>query len=119
MATPVYAVDLDGTLAKYDVWRGSDHVGDPIPLMVDKVKGWLDKGIEVKIFTARAANPENIPAIKRWLKRVGLPGLEITNVKDPSITKVYDDRAVRVKKNTGQTIGEQLIDDYLRRIQEA
>jgi len=24
-------VDLDGTLAMYDGWRGSDHIGDPVP----------------------------------------------------------------------------------------
>ncbi len=25
-----YAVDLDGTLAFYDEWRGADHIGAPI-----------------------------------------------------------------------------------------
>lgn len=29
-------VDLDGTLAKYDQWRGVQHIGDPVPLMVDR-----------------------------------------------------------------------------------
>ena len=26
-----FAVDLDGTLAHYDKWRGIDHIGKPIP----------------------------------------------------------------------------------------
>jgi len=46
-------VDLDGTLAKYDKWIGVHHIGDPIPLMVDRVKEWLRQGITVKVFTAR------------------------------------------------------------------
>ena len=33
------AVDLDGTLARYDGWKGIDHIGDPIPLMVSRVMG--------------------------------------------------------------------------------
>jgi len=32
-------VDLDGTLAKYGEWRGVEHIGEPIPPMVDRVKG--------------------------------------------------------------------------------
>lgn len=31
-------VDLDGTLAHYDRWRGIDHVGDPVPAMMNRVK---------------------------------------------------------------------------------
>lgn len=39
-----YAVDLDGTLAHYDHWRGNDHVGEPIPRMLARVKQWLAEG---------------------------------------------------------------------------
>ena len=28
--------DLDGTLAKYDGWKGWQHIGDPIPKMVER-----------------------------------------------------------------------------------
>ena len=31
-------VDLDGTLAEYHGWKGSEHIGPPIPLMVERVK---------------------------------------------------------------------------------
>ena len=31
-------VDLDGTLAMYDQWAGAGHIGEPIPLMVERVK---------------------------------------------------------------------------------
>lgn len=46
-------VDLDGTLAYYDGWKGEHHIGDPIPEMLDRVKGWLEQGYEVRIVTAR------------------------------------------------------------------
>ena len=32
------AVDLDGTLAYYDVWRGEEHIGSPISDMFFRVK---------------------------------------------------------------------------------
>lgn len=37
-------VDLDGTLAHYDGWKGADHIGEPIPAMVERVKQWLSEG---------------------------------------------------------------------------
>jgi len=48
-------VDLDGTLAYYDEWRGLYHIGEPIPAMVDRVKRWLAEGRDVRIFTARVS----------------------------------------------------------------
>ena len=52
-------VDLDGTLAYYDQWRGALHIGEPIPVMLERVKRWLDEGKDVRIFTARV-NREGI-----------------------------------------------------------
>ncbi len=49
-------VDLDGTLAQYDGWKGPDNIGDPIPLMVGRVKEWLEAGHEVRVFTARVSH---------------------------------------------------------------
>jgi hypothetical protein len=46
-------VDLDGTLAKYDGWKGPEHIGEPVPAMVARVKAWLKARREVRIFTAR------------------------------------------------------------------
>ena len=50
-------VDLDGTLAHYDEFRGDDYVGEPIEPMVERVKQWLDEGKDVRIFTARKPHP--------------------------------------------------------------
>lgn len=99
-------VDLDGTLAHYDEWRGVDHVGEPLMPMVEQVKIWLDEGYEVRVFTARCAGPEDCkPAIEAWcLKHIGRV-LPITNVKDFGLVALFDDRAMRVEFNTGRILG--------------
>ena len=48
---PWIGVDLDGTLAQWGEWKGWNHINDPVPEMVKKVKEWLAKGITVKVFT--------------------------------------------------------------------
>jgi hypothetical protein len=99
-------VDLDGTLAYYDHWRGSDHIGKPIPLMVRRVKNLLERGYTVKIFTARAyqARQEEIDLIKAWcLKHIGQE-LEVTCIKDKGMIQLFDDRAVQIVPNTGKIV---------------
>jgi hypothetical protein len=99
---PWIGVDLDGTLATGAVWRGFDHIGPPVPLMLARVRHWLEQGLTVKIFTARATRPEAIEPIKLWLAEQGLPDLEITNAKDFDMIECWDDRAVQVVQNTGR-----------------
>lgn len=94
-------VDLDGTLARYDGWKGPDHIGEPVPIMMQRVKTWLRRGKTIKIFTARASVSEQIPPVKAWLKKHGLPDLEVTNTKDFDMEELWDDHAVRVSTNTG------------------
>lgn len=101
-------VDLDGTLAHYDGW-GDGSIGEPIPLMMERVKKWIDNGVEVKIFTARASRDEEIHKVKAWLQQHGLPDLEVTNVKDFKMIELWDDRAVQVYPNTGEALQEAMI----------
>lgn len=101
-------VDLDGTLAHYDGWKGPDGIGEPILPMIGRVRDWLIQGREVRIFTARASSPEMVPAVKAWLKKHELPDLEVTNVKDFAMIALYDDRAVQVEMNTGKILGKEL-----------
>lgn len=95
-------VDLDGTLAFYDSWKGMDHIGDPVPGMYFRVKKWIAEGKEVKIFTARASVPEAIPPIEKWCMKHFGKKLEVTNVKDFSMIELWDDRAIRVATNKGE-----------------
>jgi hypothetical protein len=106
-------VDLDGTLAQYDKWRGETYIGAPIPLMVERVRKWLAEGQDVRIFTARVAEAENnldgtlhdaaivILAIEEWCEKHIGQILPITNKKDFSMIQLWDDRAVQVITNTG------------------
>lgn len=126
------AVDLDGTLAIHmgkDSWKGYDHIGEPIPAMITKVKTYLQHGITVKIFTARHAMHNTIvdaegnamsleeiegqrtkhpvsyidavTPIKAWCKEHIGQELEVTSVKDPGCVLILDDRALQVERNTG------------------
>lgn len=106
-------VDLDGTLAEYDRWRGVDHIGEPVPLMLDRVKGWVAAGREVRIFTARVGGPpeealEALPVIRDWLVKHLGHALQVTCTKDYGMVELWDDRAVQVIPNTGRTIADEL-----------
>jgi len=97
-------VDLDGTLAHYDGWKGPEHIGEPVPIMMARVKTWLAQGRRVKIMTARASDPAQVVHVKKWLvKHVGIE-LEVTNVKDFQMVELWDDRAVQVIPNTGRRV---------------
>lgn len=109
-------VDLDGTLAQYDGWKGAENIGEPIPLMVARVKEWLVKGHEVRIFTARVSHDgtdERLAdatcahlAIIAWCNtHIGVQ-LPVTNIKDYAMIELWDDRAVQVEENTGIVIGK-------------
>lgn len=99
-------VDLDGTLAHYEGFGDGKSIGEPIPLMLERVKSWLKNNKKVKIMTARVARGSKTQEriIKEWcLKHVGCE-LEITCCKDFAMIELWDDRAIRVKKNTGEII---------------
>jgi len=104
-------VDLDGTLAVYDGWKGPEHVGEPVPAMVERVKAWIEEGQEVRIFTARVSHdgtPQRVAdakyarsAVVRWcLKHLGRE-LPVTNIKDYAMVLLWDDRCIQVVPNTG------------------
>ena len=127
-------VDLDATIAYYDSWRGAEHIGEPIPDMLFRVKKWIAEGREVRILTARAFPYLLVPvgvhvsdcaimtgveipkervlesagavrAIRDWCKKHLGQHLTITCVKDYSMIELWDDRAVQVEPNTGVVLG--------------
>ena len=97
-------VDLDGTLAHYDRWRGMEHIGAPVVPMLLRVRQWLADGRSVRIMTARVSGPDHTSArsaIESWcLKHLGVV-LPVTNAKDFDMLELWDDRAVQVYPNTG------------------
>ncbi len=96
-------VDFDGTLATYDHFRGDDHVGNPVEPMVRLVRKYLHDGVEVRLFTARKPHP----VLRKWMKEHLGQVLPITNVKDPGMIAMYDDRAINVQRNTGKLSGAE------------
>ena len=100
-------VDLDGTLAHYDGWKGIDHVGAPIEPMVSMVRQWLYEGKDVRIFTARVSEGvKALPVIQEFCLKQFSKILPVTNVKDFGMIVLFDDRCVTVEKNTGKILLE-------------
>lgn len=102
--------DLDGTLARYDGWKGVGHIGEPIAPMITRLKALHEKGVQVKIVTARVADPEQrevaLARIKKWLEtNIGLD-LEVTHEKDACLIVLFDDRVEQVMPNTGRLVSE-------------
>lgn len=100
-------VDLDGTLARYDEWRGIEHVGEPVERMAFRVRKWLSDGVDVRIFTARVSgNAEDAELaaapVRAWcVEHFGVE-LPITCRKDFAMIELYDDRCVQIEPNTGR-----------------
>lgn len=106
-------VDLDGTLAMY---TGQIYdVGEPIPLMVARVKQMIAAGKDVRIMTARVGGGKGkfdfggtdefittqVALIENWCLRNLGKVLPITASKDFKMVELYDDLARRVIYNTG------------------
>ena len=112
-----WGVDLDGTLAEYGGWKGKENIGRPLMPMVEKIKEWLVKEREVKIFTARVSSimhspkeiEEETTRIQNWLEsECGLPRLKVTAEKDYMTIEIWDDRCVQVEFNTGKRKHEEI-----------
>ncbi len=68
-------VDLDGVLAKYDQWRGVNHIGNPIPGAKKFLKDLKGYNCKIIIFTTRCSSKFNMhlgpvtlrKKVKLWL----------------------------------------------------
>ncbi len=101
-------VDFDGTISRDDAeghFLPPYPLGKPIPEMISMVKSLLDAGVTVKIFSARACEPESIPHLQDWAEQHGLGRLDVTNSKDFDLIRFYDDRAIQVVPNRGKSMG--------------
>lgn len=100
------AVDLDGVLAKYDGWKGVEHIGDPILGAVDFCNKLAEK-YNVVVHTSRCnpvagdrnGGPEEAARLKQlvvdWLDRHGFKYNDVYTGVGKIIASAYvDDRAV-------------------------
>jgi len=113
MFRPLLTIDFDGVLNSYKSgWEGVDVINDPpnenaINFLLAVLPAYNaetgqitdDKGLSVAIFSSRCRDESGVMAIKRWLKRWGLPDyyidhgiLRFTAVKEAGFLHI-DDRA--------------------------
>ena len=113
--------DLDGTLAKYDGWKGWQYIGDPVEKMVGKAKDYINRGLTVKILTARCSKvslarseitfDQMTAVIQDWTeKHIGMR-LEVVTEKDCDMLHFFDDSCVQVEPSTGNIIGSEIMVD--------
>ena len=105
MAKRIIAVDLDGTLAYYDGWKGIEHIGPVIPEVANAMERAQKEGADVWIFTARVSDPNDSEQagkyVRDWLIKNNFQFEGITAVKHKFFSEFWDDRAIQVIKNEG------------------
>ena len=110
MAKRIIAVDLDGTLAYYDGWKGIEHIGPVIPEVANAMKRAQKEGADVWIFTARVSDPSDAEQagkyVHDWLIKNNIKFEGITAVKHKFFSEFWDDRAIQVIKNQGVFVME-------------
>jgi hypothetical protein len=92
--------DLDGTLSRTDNpghFEPPYPIGEPIAEMLMVARALMEAGVHVKIFTARACEPANVPVVKKWAVKHGLGDVQVTHQKDYDLIRFYDDRAIQIR----------------------
>ena len=125
-------VDMDGTMFEYWGWTKWNSFGKPIPAMVERVLGWIAEGKDVRIFTARMPLPQD-EMVEQTCYKTGekFNGVMMKKAiadhceasfghrlraqcyKDLHTIEIWDDRAVGVVANTGQTLGDAAVAEFV------
>ena len=109
---PRVCLDLDGVLARYDKWRGVDHIGDPIPGALEFAKQ-LAKIAEIVIFSSRCAQdiaegsritPGQLRIhVIEWLEKHRFPFTDVyIGQGKPRAAAFIDDRGVSCSPQTNK-----------------
>jgi hypothetical protein len=85
---PVLRVDVDGTLAEYEGWKGEGHFGEPRHGAREGMEALKKLGYQLIIWTARS----NLGAVAHWLKSNHIPFDKVEH--KPHAIKYIDDRAI-------------------------
>jgi hypothetical protein len=106
-------IDLDGTIAYYDDWKGESNIGDPIPGVVEATKELKGNGWKIIIYTTRS----NRKIVRSYLKKNNISFDFINeNPEQPENAvggKLYadiylDDRAIQFNGDWSVTVKEIL-----------
>ena len=111
----IIAVDLDGTLAHYDSWKGIDHIGPVVPEVANAMELAQREGADIWIFTSRVSDPADAEqagkVVHNWLVKNNFQFEGITAVKHKFFTEFWDDRAVQVIRNSGMFVLNEHTDE--------
>ncbi|MGD9563607.1 MAG: hypothetical protein AB7F88_01850 [Pyrinomonadaceae bacterium] len=113
---PRVCVDLDGVLAKYESWQGSDVIGPPLPGAVEFAKS-LARFADIVVFTSRCSPDQGgvsetkrvSPAklrlrIVEWLEEFKIPYADVyIGQGKPRAAAFIDDRAVACRPQDDPT----------------
>lgn len=99
----ILAVDLDGTLATFDHWRGYNHIGKPIKKIIALVRKAAKEGAYIIIFTCRTTTADNEPyllslnVVAKWLTKNKVPFDKIWAGSGKPFANFYiDDSALNI-----------------------
>lgn len=97
MVKPIY-VDFDGVIHRYDSkYTRIDDIRDgPVEGAIEWLNALLaDKRFSVHLFTTRNDRPEGTAAVKRWMEKHGVKGIEKIHFVEekPNYYLLIDDRA--------------------------
>ena len=122
--------DLDGTIAQYTGYKGWQHIGEPIPSMINFIKKLRSMGIPCKILTSRAAAESRAvdgltfeqveQVVQDWTEKYIGERLPVVSEKGCSMIVLFDDSVVQINKNTGcATAGAKGLEPFVERIVKA
>jgi len=118
----VLAVDLDGTLCRYDGWVSARHFGEPLKANIDVLRTLKGFGVEILIHTCRMNGQwegedydESYRLLKRWLDENNVPYDRICTQSDgkPFAHVYWGDNYVGIEPNKDSPI---LADAVFRQI---
>jgi len=118
---PRICLDLDGVLAKYEGWKGPEHIGPPLPGALDFA--WsLAQFADIVIFTSRCSqdpgdengsrpDPGKVRIkIIDWLEKYKFPYTDVyVGQGKPRAAAFIDDRAVRCSPQTDKHAFEKAL----------
>lgn len=111
---PIEAVDFDKTLAEHHGEFIPTKTGQPIMLMVQRVRDMLSLGKKVCIFSAALGQDKHgvrKKVMEDFSQKYFGQILPMANVKTPNMVRFWDDKAVHVSPNSGVvTLGSAVID---------
>ncbi len=107
---PTLAVDLDGTLAEYDFWRGEEHFGKPRPGAAAGMASLRALGCQLGIFTTRG----DTARVRAYLEENAIPfdWINVNPQQPPGtsgkvVADLYiDDRAVDARAAWPRIVAE-------------